>query len=204
MDLEQMKQQLNNLNRRLDSLEEQNSSLINRIESGRINSAQQRLIKQYRIFSCVGMMMPLVIIIFYKDSAITYKGVRRHIFPHSSDNGRISGKRHKEHRLQHHGRSDCGEESHILQETSSYIHGHTDSHVHTADCKFLLRDGHRAIYSLRHDSRTNNRARDRNQSISQHNEKLPRANYQRLRPRYTFLSNIALMEPMELNTPEAS
>ncbi len=67
MDLEQMKQQLNNLNRRLDSLEEQNSSLINRIESGRINSAQQRLIKQYRIFSCVGMMMPLVIIIFYKE-----------------------------------------------------------------------------------------------------------------------------------------
>lgn len=40
-----MKQQLNNLNRRMDSLEERNSSLIKRIESGRINSAQQRLVK---------------------------------------------------------------------------------------------------------------------------------------------------------------
>ncbi|MDE6190995.1 MAG: hypothetical protein K2G47_05150 [Muribaculum sp.] len=67
MNLEEMKQQLNNLNRRMDSLEERNSSLIKRIESGRINSAQQRLVKQYRIFSCIGMSMSFVFIILYKE-----------------------------------------------------------------------------------------------------------------------------------------
>ena len=67
MDLEEMKQQLNNLNRRMDSLENRNSDLIKRIESGRITSAQQRLVKQYRLFSIVGMMMALVIFVFYKE-----------------------------------------------------------------------------------------------------------------------------------------
>ena len=65
MDLEEMKQQLNNLNRRMDNLEERNSELIRRIESGRIISAQQRLIRQYRTFSIAGVMMALIILLLY-------------------------------------------------------------------------------------------------------------------------------------------
>lgn len=67
MDLEEMKQQLNNLNQRIDNLEERNSELIRRIESGRITSAQQRLIKQYRTFSIIGIMMSFVFFLLYKE-----------------------------------------------------------------------------------------------------------------------------------------
>lgn len=67
MDLDEMKQQLNNLNQRLDNIEERNSELIRRIESGRIISAQQRLIKQYRTFSIICISMSFVFFILYKE-----------------------------------------------------------------------------------------------------------------------------------------
>lgn len=67
MTLEEMKRQINTLNERMDRLEERNTELIDRIRTRRILSAQQSLVKKYRMFSIIGPVMATVILVLYRE-----------------------------------------------------------------------------------------------------------------------------------------